>query len=93
MGVVLEENLGQIRSNVVKKKVKKLALSIGFSHILHREYILKQEVVVVQTPEWKFKANIARNATFEGCLGPNFCQIWVKNGKKLIIFKSFTSFS
>ena len=22
--------------------------------------------------EWKFKANIARNATFEGCLGPNF---------------------
>ena len=66
MGVVLEENLGQIRSNVVKKKVKKLALSIGFSHILHREYILKQEVVVVQTPEWKFKANIARNATFQG---------------------------
>ena len=33
------------------KKVKKLALSIGFSHILHREYILKQEAVVVQTPE------------------------------------------
>ena len=46
---------------------KKLALSIGFSHILHEEYILKQEVVVVQTPEWKFKANIARNATFQGC--------------------------
>ena len=22
--------------------------------------------------EWKFKANIARIATFEGCLGPNF---------------------
>ena len=51
MGVVLEENLGQIRSNVVKKKVKKLALSIGFSHVFHRECILKQEVVVVQTPE------------------------------------------
>ena len=50
MGVVLGQNLGQIRSKVVKK-VKKLALSIGFSHILHREYILKQEVVVVQTPE------------------------------------------
>ena len=46
------------------KKVKKLALSIGFSHILHGEYILKQEVVVVQTPEWKFKANIARNVTY-----------------------------
>ena len=50
---------------MLSKKVKKLALSIGFSHILHREYILKQEVVVVQTPEWKFKANIARNATFQ----------------------------
>ena len=66
MGVVLGPNLGQIRSNVVKKKVKKLALSIGFSHILHEEYILKQEVVVAQTPEWKFKANIARNAIFQG---------------------------
>ena len=28
---------------------------------------LKQEVVVVQTPEWKFKANVARIATFRGC--------------------------
>ena len=44
--------------------------------------------MVVHTPEWKFKANIARNATFEGCLGANFCLIWVKNGKKLI--KNFT---
>ena len=26
---------------------------------------LKQKLVVVQTPEWKFKAKIARNATFE----------------------------
>ena len=51
---------------------------------------LKQKAVVVQTLEWKFKANIARNATFEGRLGPNFCPIWVKNGKKLIIFKNFT---
>ena len=31
--------------------------------------------------EWKFKANIARNATFEGCLGPNFCLIWSKMAK------------
>ena len=48
------------------KKEKKLALSIGFFHILHGEYILKQEVVVVKTPEWKFRTNIARNATFQG---------------------------
>ena len=58
--------LRQIRSNVVKK-VKNLVLSMGFLHILRWEYILKQEVVVVQTPEWKFKVGIARNATFEGC--------------------------
>ena len=47
-------------------------------------YILKQEVVVVQTPEWKFKPNIAINATFD------ICPYWVKNGKKLIIFNNFT---
>ena len=56
MGVVLGQSLSQIRSSVVKK-VKKLALSIGFSHILHKDYVLKQEVVVVQTPKWKFRAN------------------------------------
>ena len=27
---------------------------------------LKQKVVVVQTPEWKFRANTARNVIFEG---------------------------
>ena len=37
-----------------------------FSHILHGECILKQEVVVLQTPEWKFQANIARTATLQG---------------------------
>ena len=56
------------------------------------EYILKQEVVLVQTPEWIFKANIARNATFQGrlLLGSNFCPNWVKNSQELIIFKNFT---
>ena len=47
VAVVLGQNLGQIRSNVVKK-VKKQALSICFFHILHGEYLLKQKVVVVQ---------------------------------------------
>ena len=87
--MVLGQNLGQIRPNVVKK-VKKQALSIRFFHILHGEYLLKQKVMVIQILEWKFKANVARNATLEGCLGPNFCPIWVKNGKKLIIFKNIT---
>ena len=58
----MRQNLGQIRSNVVER-LKKLALSISLFHVLQGEYILKQKVVVVETPEWKFKANIARNAT------------------------------
>ena len=63
--MVLGQNLGQIRSNVVKK-VKKQALSLGFFHIFLREYLLKQKVVVVKPPEWKFMAIIARNAKFKG---------------------------
>ena len=61
-----------------------------FFHILYWEYLLKQEVVVVQTSEWKFKANIARNTIFEGNFRSNFILIWVKNRKKLIIFTNFT---
>ena len=49
-----------------QKKKPKRALSIVSFHILHGEYLLKQRKVVVQTPERKFKVNIARNATFEG---------------------------
>ena len=69
--------LGQMLS----KKVKKLELSIGFSHILHGEYILKQKVVIVQTPEWEFKANIPKKYHISRTLGPNFCPNWVRNGK------------
>ena len=53
------------RSNVVKKKVKKLAL-LGFFYILLREYLLKQNVVIVKPPEWIFIAIIARNPKFKG---------------------------
>ena len=72
--MVLGQNLGQIRPNVVKK-VKKQGLSISLFHIPHGEYLVKQKVVVAQILEYKFKANIARNATSEGCLGPYFCPI------------------
>ena len=68
----------------------KIGIINVFFHILHGEYLLYQKVVVVQILEWKFKANIAGNATSEGCLGSNFCPIWVENGKKLIIFKIIT---
>ena len=48
VGVVLGQNLGQIRSNVVKK-VKKQALPLHLFHILLGEYLLKQKVVVKTT--------------------------------------------
>ena len=63
--LVLGQNLGQIRCNVVTKS-NETGIINRFFHILNEEYILNQQVVVVQTPEWKFKANIARNGTFEG---------------------------
>ena len=62
--MVLGQNLGQIRSNVVKK-VKKQAISLGFFHILLGDYLLKQEAVVVKPPEWKFMAIIATNTNFK----------------------------
>ena len=50
-------------SNVMKK-VKKQAISLEFFHILLRDYLSKQEAVVVKPPEWKCLAIIARNAKF-----------------------------
>ena len=64
VGVVLGQNLGQFRFNVVKK-VKKQALSLGFFHILLGEYLLKQKVVIIKSPEWNFMAIVARNAKFK----------------------------
>ena len=50
-------------SNVVKK-VKKQAISLYFFHILLEDYLLKQEPMVVKSPEWKFMAIIAKNVKF-----------------------------
>ena len=57
--------MGKIRSNDVKKS-KDTVIVNRFFHTLHGKCLLKQQVVVVQTPEREFKANIARNGTFEG---------------------------
>ena len=43
---------------------KEMGIINSFFHILQREYLLKQKIVVVQTSEWTFKANIAGNVTF-----------------------------
>ena len=66
---------------MLRKEVKKLALSIGFFLILHGEYLLKHKVVVAQTPEREFQVNIASNATFEGCQGQILAQFGSKMGK------------
>ena len=38
------------------EKSKETGIINRFFHILHGEYLLKEKVVVVQTPEWKFRA-------------------------------------
>ena len=48
--MVLGQNLGQIRSSVMKK-IKKQALSIVFFSYFTWGYLLKQKEEVVQTPE------------------------------------------
>ena len=80
--------MGQVRLNVVKK-VKKKALSISFFSYFTWGIPFKAKIVVVQIREWKFKASIARNATYEGRLGPNFCPICVKIGKKADYFQEY----
>ena len=102
MSLVLGQKLDQIRSND-RKKVK-LASSIGFSHIFYGEYTLKQEVVVVYTPEWKFKAKIARNAKFRTKLLPKLLKmtknwlfsrisLWLVSPKVTKLIIQFLSFS
>ena len=48
LGVVLGQYLSQIRSNVVRKSKETGIINKFFSY-LHREYILRHNVVVVQT--------------------------------------------
>ena len=64
LGVVLGAKCGP---NEVQnyEKSRETGIINRFFHILHGEYTSKHTVMVVQTSEWKFKANIARNLTFE----------------------------
>ena len=72
-GCCLGAKFGPNKTQCCEKSKEIGILSINLFHILNGEYLLKQKVVVVQILEWKFKANIARSATCEGLLGPNFC--------------------
>ena len=65
MGEVFGQKLGQVRSNVVKKSKETGIINRFFSYFAQAIHF-KARRVVMQTPEWKFKANIARNAIFQG---------------------------
>ena len=78
-------------ANVVKK-VKKQAILLGF-FIYFKEYLLKQEAVVVKPLEWKFMAIIARSAKFKDVRANFLPDFESKIAKQLIIFNSFTLFS
>ena len=45
----------------------KQAISSGIFNILLGEYLLKQKVVALKPPEWKFMAILPINAKFLGC--------------------------
>ena len=64
--LVFGAKFGANQSNVVKKN-KETGISMGVSlYILHEVYICKQEVVVIEIPEWKWKAKLARDIILEG---------------------------
>ena len=43
-----------------------LVFQCFFSDSLHEVYIYKQDIVVIEIPEWKLKAKLARNTILEG---------------------------
>ena len=92
--MVLAQNLGQIRCNVVKKvkngHYQYIFFIFYFENVLrfplrcHKRY----KLVVVKVLEWKFKANIARKD-----VGTKLLHNFVKKWQKMIIFKNFALFS
>ena len=54
---------------------------MDFFHILHEVYMYKQEIVVIEIPGWKLKAELATNTIFEEGQVKN-CPFWFKNSKK-----------
>ena len=85
MGCTLGTKFEANQAQGFEKSKKNWHYHQGFFHILYGEYLLKHKFVVLETPEWKFKANIVTNSTAER----HFCPIWVKNVKKLTLFNNF----
>ena len=55
------QNLGEIRSNVVKKN-KRTGISMGFFFIFCMKYTFtSKKVVIIEIPEWKLKTILGKN--------------------------------
>ena len=63
------------------EKSKETGNIIRFFSYFTWNNLLKQEEVVVKSPEWKLMA-ISYKYQILKMLGQIFCPIWVKNGKK-----------
>ena len=64
----LGQYLGQIRSNVVKKKQINWYFNGVFFIFCMRYTFASKNLVVIEIPEWKLKTKLARNTIFEGDL-------------------------
>ena len=58
------QNLDQVRSDVAK--IKKTCIPMEFFSYFGWGINLKAKIMVVEIPEWKLKAKLARNTIFEG---------------------------
>ena len=78
-----------MRKNYVYcEKSKETGNIIRFFSCFTWDYLLKQ-AMFVKPPEWKLWQLWLEMPNFKD-VRANFCLIWVKNGKKLIIFNNFT---
>ena len=68
------------------EKSKETGNIVRFFSYFTWDNFLKEEAMVVKPYEWKFMAIIAKIVWM---LGPIFCPIWVKNGKKTDIIQYF----
>ena len=81
VGVVLRQNLGQIRSIVVKKVKKNRHYQQLLFSCFTQGIPFKAKRSGCTSTEWKFQANIAINTASERRQGHIFSQFWSKMAK------------
>ena len=86
MGVVFGQNLGQVRSNVLKKSQETGIINRFFPYFAQGIHFIARRVVI-QAPKWKFEELEMPYFKDDSI---KFLPNWVKQCQKLIIFKNFT---